>query len=72
MAGESRLQHLLDEILDSDRTPEEVCGDYPELLPEVRERWRQVLTGHELWIKDRQIRLADAMSILPFALIANQ
>src|SRR5438067_2549742 len=44
--------------------------ELPEGFP--LERWRQVLTGHELWIKDRQIRLADAMSILPFALIANQ
>ena len=44
--------------------------ELPEGFP--IERWRQVLTGHELWIKDRQIRLADAMSILPFALIANQ
>jgi len=36
------------------------------------ERWRQVITGHEFWIKGRQVRLADAMSILPFAMIANQ
>ena len=36
------------------------------------ERWRQVITGQEFWIKDRQIRLADALSILPFAMIANQ
>ena len=44
--------------------------ELPEGFP--LERWRQVLTGQELWIKDRQIRLADAMSILPFALITNQ
>src|SRR2546430_14737572 len=44
--------------------------ELPEGFP--LERWRQVLTGHELWIKNRQIRLADAMSILPFALIVNQ
>jgi (1->4)-alpha-D-glucan 1-alpha-D-glucosylmutase len=36
------------------------------------ERWRQVITGHEFWIKGRQVRVADAMSILPFAMIANQ
>ena len=42
-------------------------------LPEglLLERWRQIFTGHELWIKDRQIRLVDAMSMLPFAMIAN-
>src|SRR5438874_7095719 len=40
--SESRVQRLLDEMLDSDRTPEEVCGDCPELLAEVRKRWRQM------------------------------
>src|SRR5580658_10426763 len=42
MAAESLVQQLLDEISDSGRTPEEVCGTYPELLPEVRRRWRQM------------------------------
>jgi serine/threonine protein kinase len=37
-----RVQKLLDEIFDSDRTPEEVCADSPELLPEVRQRWQQM------------------------------
>jgi eukaryotic-like serine/threonine-protein kinase len=36
-----RVQQLLDELLDSGCTPEEVCGDCPELLPEVR-RWQQM------------------------------
>jgi eukaryotic-like serine/threonine-protein kinase len=35
-----RVQQLLDEIFDSGCTPEEMCGDCPELLPELRERWR--------------------------------
>src|SRR6516165_10725880 len=39
MAAESRVQQLLEEISDSGRTPEEVCRDCPELLPEVRRRW---------------------------------
>src|SRR5215469_4822084 len=42
MAAESRVQELLDEIADSGRTPEEVCGACPELLPEVRRRWLQM------------------------------
>jgi serine/threonine-protein kinase len=42
MADEARVQHLLDEILDSERTPEEVCDHCPELLPEVRKRWQQM------------------------------
>jgi hypothetical protein len=32
----------VDEILDSDRTPEEICADCPALLAEVRERYRKV------------------------------
>jgi serine/threonine-protein kinase len=42
MADEPRVQQLLDEILDSERTPEEVCDTCPELLPEVRRRWQQM------------------------------
>ncbi len=42
MADVSRVQQLLDELLDSGCTPEAVCGDCPELLPEVRLRWRQM------------------------------
>ncbi len=42
MADKPRVQQLLDEILDSERTPEEVCGACPELLPEVRKRWQQM------------------------------
>jgi serine/threonine-protein kinase len=42
VADESRVQELLDEISDSGCTPEEVCDACPELLPEVRRRWRQM------------------------------
>jgi eukaryotic-like serine/threonine-protein kinase len=42
MADQPRVRELLDEIFDSDRTPEEVCGDCPKLLPEVRQRWQQM------------------------------
>jgi serine/threonine-protein kinase len=42
MADEQRVQQLLDEMLDSERTPEEVCGACPELLPAVRRRWQQM------------------------------
>lgn len=34
-----RVFELLEEILNSGRTPEEVCADCPELLGEVRRRW---------------------------------
>jgi serine/threonine-protein kinase len=42
MSDESRVDQLLDELLDSQRTPEEVCADCPELLAEVRKRWQQM------------------------------
>lgn len=37
-AHESRIQLLLEEILDSDVSPEEACREHPELLPEVSDR----------------------------------
>jgi serine/threonine-protein kinase len=40
MAGNPRILGLLEEMLDSGKTPEEVCRDCPELLPEVRQRWQ--------------------------------
>jgi serine/threonine-protein kinase len=42
MPDDPRVQELLDEIIDTGRTPEEVCGTCPELLPEVRARWEQM------------------------------
>src|SRR6516165_10242589 len=42
MPDEPRVQALLSELIDREATPEEVCGACPELLPVVRERWRQI------------------------------
>lgn len=42
MPNETRIQQLLEEVLDSDATPEEVCSKDPDLLPEVRARWEQI------------------------------
>src|SRR5438128_12613604 len=42
MADDPRVQQLLDELVDSHAAPEEVCGSCPELLPVVRNRWRQM------------------------------
>ena len=41
MPDESRILALLEEALDSKRTPEDVCADEPELLWEVRERFER-------------------------------
>src|SRR5262249_54829511 len=40
MAATPQVLALLEEMLDSGKTPEEACQDYPELLPEVRQRWQ--------------------------------
>src|SRR4051812_6734633 len=42
MPDELHIQHLLEEILDSGRTPEEVCAATPDLLNEVRLRWERL------------------------------
>ncbi len=42
MGGDPRVQHLLEEILDSERSLEEVCPDCAELLPQVRERLKRM------------------------------
>jgi serine/threonine-protein kinase len=39
MGGNPEVFALLEEMLNSGRTPEDVCRDCPELLPEVRQRW---------------------------------
>jgi serine/threonine-protein kinase len=40
MTNHPRVRQLLDELLDSHATPEDVCRSCPEFLPEVRARWR--------------------------------
>jgi serine/threonine-protein kinase len=40
MPGKTQVLGLLEEMLSSGKTPEEVCQGCPELLPEVRERWQ--------------------------------
>jgi eukaryotic-like serine/threonine-protein kinase len=42
MPDDSSIQELLEEILESGKTPEEVCADHPELLREVCHRLRRV------------------------------
>ena len=42
MPIEHRIRQLVEEALDSDRTPDEVCRDCPELLGEVRGQWERV------------------------------
>src|SRR5260370_37460824 len=42
MADDPRVDELLEELLDSGSTPEEVCRANPELLAQVRARWKRL------------------------------
>ena len=42
MSGDPRVRGLVEEILETHRTPEEVCQACPELLPEVLDRLRRL------------------------------
>jgi tetratricopeptide (TPR) repeat protein len=42
MTDDPRIQQLLDELCDSNATPEEVCASCPELLGVVRDRWLEI------------------------------
>jgi len=42
MTDDPRVEQLLEELQDSHVTPEEVCASCPELLPQIRERWRRI------------------------------
>ena len=46
MSDDPRLEPLLDKLLDSQATPEQVCASCPELLPEVRMRWQEIKRMH--------------------------
>ena len=43
MSGNPRIRELLEQLLDEENTPETVCRDCPELLPQVRRRWERKL-----------------------------
>ena len=42
MTDDRRVQELLDQLIDPNATPEDVCAGCPELLPEVRSRWKRM------------------------------
>jgi tetratricopeptide (TPR) repeat protein/tRNA A-37 threonylcarbamoyl transferase component Bud32 len=44
MIDKARIHGLLETLLETDSTPEEVCTDCPELLSEVRSRWQRLQT----------------------------
>src|SRR6516162_2295710 len=42
MRDDPRVEALLEELLDSGGTPEEVCRACPELVPQVRAGWQRL------------------------------
>src|ERR1044072_7361867 len=42
MSPDGRVEQLLELILRSGQTPQQVCADSPELLEEVQERWHHI------------------------------
>jgi serine/threonine-protein kinase len=42
MSADPHVQAMLDELLASDATPEQLCASCPELLPEVRRQWSRL------------------------------
>ena len=42
MSADQRVETILEDLLDSGSTPEEVCHACPELLPKVRARWQRL------------------------------
>jgi WD40 repeat protein len=69
MTGDPRVLELLEEILDLGRTPEEVCASCPELLPQVRQRWRRLRTleaqVEQLFPAPASTAAADGPPVLP-------
>jgi serine/threonine-protein kinase len=61
--ADPRVRHLVDQLLDADATPEDVCAQCPELLPDVRNRWQRVrrLQGEldALFPPDRSVQAED-------------
>jgi SAM-dependent methyltransferase len=71
MADDARLRQLLEVALDSDLTPEEVCRECPDLLPQVRRRWQHLRTVAAQFDalfptpRPRQVAPADELPALP-------
>src|SRR5262249_37658623 len=42
MADDPRVDELLEELLETNGTPEDVCRNFPALLPQVRAAWQRV------------------------------
>jgi tetratricopeptide (TPR) repeat protein len=65
MPDDPRVQELLDELIDGEATPEEVCGACTELLPAVRERWRQICRARAEFDAMLPIRPHETVPTMP-------
>jgi hypothetical protein len=57
-----RKRHLVEEVLDSERTPEEVCSDTPDLVAAVRKRGTRLDNQPRV---GRRTRSCDCVAIPP-------
>ena len=65
MSDETRIELLLGEVLDTGRTPEEVCAGAPGLLWEVRERWELNDLARRLDEQAAVVELRDSLVPAP-------
>jgi tetratricopeptide (TPR) repeat protein len=75
MTDDPRVDQLLEQLLDSGGTPDEVCRSCPELLPSVRAGWQQLRTVQaevgELFPEFTYVGGRDAIPIRPHEVSAS-
>jgi hypothetical protein len=69
MAGDPRVFGLLKEMIDTGRTPDEVCRGCPELLVEVRKQWKELsridATDNDVLPSHRTVPYIGAVTPVP-------
>ena len=70
MTDNPRLRQLLDELLDSHATPEEVCASCPELLPPGANLGQQLGAGGAHFFR-RGVRVEQLVEQLPQARVVG-
>ena len=75
MRRDSQVLELLEEMLESGKTLEEVCQDRPDLLPQVRLKWQEfcrvdaqiaeLLPESDFWLKSGVSFAAPPSAALP-------
>lgn len=48
MSQDASIERLLEELFEGGVTPEELCQDTPELLPQLAARWQKICRVNEV------------------------